>query len=156
MRLRREDIKSVPLFKAYDPASRQIASGTWVKVPIATVIVDNRGTFNPALNRYCIPESGIYNVFGRVYGQFYLNPNSWSMNAVLYKNGSIVCVGNMIGGYPGGGGTSWSFMCIVNDLIPLVKGDFIELYMSCSSASTIILGAADSSYANFLAAQRVG
>jgi hypothetical protein len=155
MRTKKIDTPPVPLCKAQHLAAPQIAAG-WVKIPLTSVVIDNRGTFNPSLNRYSIPEAGFYNVFGKTYGQMYLNPSAWSMVAGIYKNGSLISTGEQQGGYPAGAGGVYNMTCVVQDLLYLKEGDYLELWVSCSNASTIISGSADPLWGSFMTVQKVG
>lgn len=156
MKSKRDDIYSAPLFKAWWNNSVQVSSGVWYKVPLNVASIDNRGTFNSGGSKYSVPESGIYHVLGRIYSQMYLNPNNWSLNAAIWKNGATLSMGEQQASYPTGPGTSWVFLCLVNDLVYLAKNDVLELYTLAYSVSTIIIGNSDPGSACFMAAQRVG
>lgn len=157
MKSKRDDIYSAPLFKANDiAAARAIASGVWAKVPLGTVLIDNRGTFNPVLGTYSIPESGIYKVEGKVFIQIWSNPSVYAITPAIYKNGTKISVGDTKSGFPSGGGQIYNFACLITDLLALSKNDILELYVNVSNASTINLGTTDPSSGNFMSAHKVG
>lgn len=157
MRMRKSDTRSFPLFKAYDlAAARQIPNVTWYKIPLASVSIDNRGTFNPNSNRYGVPEKGFYNVMGRVGAQLWLNPSSYSIIGAIYKNGNMITTGEQQTGFPAGAGAAYGFTCVLNDLVYLNEKDYLELYLYVSNASTINVGSGDPITAPFMSAHKVG
>jgi hypothetical protein len=131
-----------PQFSGYQTtANTGIASGTWTKITIDTVVVDSYGYWDNTNHRYTPSTPGWYWVSGMA---------CWASSATggrfsqAFKNGSqvIQCKGYTTGAAINGHGGSMSGWVYLNG-----AGDYVELY-GWQNSGAALNGYADSSTAS--------
>lgn len=120
-------------FWAYRATSTFSVSGTLpgTKVPFDTEVYDHGNVFDTANNRFVAPETGIYSLSHRVEAA-YSQSDQTNYYTFWFKNGSSW--GN--GDTWVASGTKWGLCLSTLSSVALTAGDYIEVYVCKTGAST--------------------
>jgi hypothetical protein len=134
---------SVTAARAHRATAFTTTANTWVKVPLDAKDYDPTGLMDTT-GRYTCPVAGVYQAAGQI------RLTGVAANQVvgvgIYKNGVKAAEGGAATA-----GQAGDEAVTVADLLNCNAGDYIELYIYCSAADNVVLGAAD----NYLAVAEI-
>tara|TARA_R100001509_G_scaffold51690_1_gene28310 strand:+ start:977 stop:1495 length:519 start_codon:yes stop_codon:yes gene_type:complete len=121
----------VPYFSAGNSANQSISASTLTKITLDTVNYNIGVTFDTTNSRFIVPSgsAGKYWFWGNIN---LASNDDKRYDGQLYKNGSVV---NTTYTREVTGGGAGSVMIPVYGLVDLAVGDYIEFYVTHSSAS---------------------
>lgn len=132
-------------FSVYRAGALSIGAGATAKVTFETESFDTNNNFDAVTNnRYTAPVNGFYNFSAAV--SIAVNANLYGI--ILYKNGSSVKRGN----FSSTGAVATDNIFVVNTLLQLTAGDYIEVFMFNNSggSAAISVGAEKTYFTGFL------
>jgi hypothetical protein len=132
------DVRSISnpyKFFAYKNAAQSSPSSSPFKVTLDAEVYDTNNNFDPTTNnRYTVPVTGFYFIYGAVDAVLAANT---AMNTYIYKNGSA-----FLGTQTNSGNAVLTSTGYIGQLVSLTAGDYLELYLQvAASGYTIQVGA---------------
>ena len=132
------DVRSISnpyKFFAYKNAAQSSPSSSPFKVTLDVEVYDTNNNFDPTTNnRYTVPVTGFYFIYGAVDAVLAANT---AMNTYIYKNGSA-----FMGTQTNSGNAVLTSTGYIGQLVSLTAGDYLELYLQvAASGYTIQVGA---------------
>jgi len=124
-------------FRVTKTSAQNTSAGSYVKVTFNTETFDTNNNFDSTDNhRYTVPVDGYYQING--YVNLAANGGNFVL-AALYKNGTVYQRGDQINS-TGACGVTYS------DLIYMVAGDYIELFVFASNTVALDIGGGQQAY----------
>lgn len=120
--------------RAYVGSNQSISNASLTKVNVDSVSFDSNGTYDTANKKYVAPLPGTYDV--SLVWQFAANSTGQRVG-YIYKNGSVYAQMN-------GSGNSSAGAAVVNSLISMVTGDYLEFYAFQDSGGSLTLNGSSS------------
>jgi hypothetical protein len=122
--------------RAYRNASMTMTSGAWTKLPIDSITTDVGGHFDITTNhRYTASSSGNYLVSLQLEAPL-ASGQTATYDVAIYKNG-VLYSNSSSSPYSG---TSVFVSAVETDIVPMVGGDYVEMWYYCSAADAILAG----------------
>lgn len=119
---------------AYQSVAQSIAAATFTKISLQTKTSDAGNEFDAALYRFTAKQAGIYHVDGSVN---FSNPQTAAgYFCAAFKNGAMIARGSAVTV----NSTSVQAVSVVSGDIPLIAGDYLELYAYGDGAVTLASG----------------
>lgn len=117
------------------------ASSVPTKVLLDTEAFDTNNNFDPITNRrYTAPVAGFYQFNAQV---ICFVINTILVQSLIYKNGALYRSG--VSQQNNTGGNNFTYSC-VSALVPLVAGDYIELWCTTNAAGTQTIQSSESTF----------